>query len=419
MIAYHLPPMSGSSGIQRTLRFAQYLPALGWQPLLLTVQPRAYEETSNDLADELLDGVVMRRAFALDAARHLSIKGRYLGSMSRPDRWVSWRFDGVRQGIRMIRQFKPDAIWSTYPIATAHLIGAELQRRTSLPWIADFRDPMAQPDYPSDPMTRKSFLAIEAQAAAQASFCAFTTPSAARDYQIRYPQAAKRVVVLENGYDEDSFQHAASALTKRAAQTGAAAPRSGGLTLLHSGIVYPSERDPTELFKALGRLKAAGALTPPELKIRFRAAVHDEMLRKVAAAQGCGDFIEVCPPIPYHDALAEMMTVDGLLIMQASNCNSQIPAKAYEYLRAGRPILGLTDPEGDTCWALRRVGVQDFAPLNAADPIAEALLAFVAKLRAGTAVTPGTQPGAQPIAQASRQSRTAELRQLLQAASGA
>ncbi|WP_276678948.1 hypothetical protein [Nitrosomonas europaea] len=39
-------------------------------------------------------------------------------------------------------------IWSTYPIATAHLIGLTLQRLTGIPWMADFRDPMVQPDYP-------------------------------------------------------------------------------------------------------------------------------------------------------------------------------------------------------------------------------------------------------------------------------
>ena len=35
MVAYHFPPLAGSSGIQRTLRFVQHLPALGWQPLVL------------------------------------------------------------------------------------------------------------------------------------------------------------------------------------------------------------------------------------------------------------------------------------------------------------------------------------------------------------------------------------------------
>ncbi len=407
MVAYHLPPLAGSSGIQRTLRFAQNLPALGWQPLLLTVHPRAYEKTSDDLLGDLPPGIELRRAFALDTARHLTLKGRYLGAMARPDRWISWRVDGVRQGMQMIREFKPEVIWSTYPIATAHVIGAELQRRSGLPWIADFRDPMAQPDYPPDPRTRASFLDIEAQAAAQARYCMFTTPGAARDYQQRYPQAASKTLVLENGFDEESFVQAAQALPRKAASSS-----SVPFVLLHSGIVYPSERDPTDLLKAVRRLNAEGRLTPAMLKIRFRASVHEQLLTQLATEHGVQDFIEICPPIAYREALAEMMSVDGLLVMQATNCNAQIPAKTYEYLRAGRPILGLTDPVGDTAWALRKAGVTDIVALDSVSDIARALPAFLDKLRDGSAAV----PSAAAVAQSSRQGRTQELKRWLEAA---
>ena len=124
MIAYHFPPLAGSSGIQRTLRFVQHLPSLGWQPLVLSADPRAYEKTSDDLMADVPVGTVVRRAFALDTSRHLQLKGRYLGWMARPDRWISWKFDAIRQGIKLIDEFKPDVIWSTYPIATAHVIAS-------------------------------------------------------------------------------------------------------------------------------------------------------------------------------------------------------------------------------------------------------------------------------------------------------
>jgi len=404
MIAYHLPPLAGSSGIQRTLRFAQYLPRNGWEPLLLTVHPRAYERTSDDLMRDLPEGVVLRRAFALDTARHLTLGGRYVGATARPDRWVSWRFDGVRQGLKMIREFEPQAIWSTYPIATAHLIGAALQRKSGLPWIADFRDPMAQPDqhYPSDPATFASFVAIEKAAAAQATRMVFTTPGALRDYRQRYPQAGERMALLENGYDEESFATASAA-------PHAARRDDGPLVLLHSGVVYPAERDPTQFFEALGRLRRAGQLTPEQLRIRFRAAVHDAMLRDTARAHGAEEFIEMVPPVPYREALAEMLGIDALLVMQASNCNAQIPAKLYEYLRAGRPILGLTDPAGDTAWALRSAGIEDVVALDSTDAIVAALPGFVERLRANR-VAAAT---AEAVARASRESRTQELAAML------
>ena len=410
MIAYHFPPLAGSSGIQRTLRFVQHLPSLGWQPLVLSADPRAYERTSDDLMGDVPAGTVVRRAFALDTARHLQIKGRYLGSMARPDRWISWKFGAMRQGLKLIQEFKPDVIWSTYPIATAHVIASVLHRKSGIPWVADFRDPMAQEDYPADPITRQMYCEIEADVAKHASLCTFTTPGAARDYKQRYPHAAERMVVLENGYDEESFATAAAV----SPGIGKASPVPEDKTrrpmvLLHSGIVYPNERDPTQLFIALGLLKRSGELGPGDLKIRFRASVHDDLLSQMAKAHGAEAFIELCPPIAYREALAEMLNVDALLVMQASNCNAQIPAKIYEYLRAGKPIFALTDPLGDTAYVLREANLNSIVRIDSVDEIAQALPVFLRDWRAGHSALPSVAA----VQKASRQGRSVALADML------
>lgn len=405
MIAYHFPPLAGSSGIQRTLRFVQHLPSLGWQPLVLSVDARAYERTSCDLLADVPSSTIVRRTFALDTARHLQLAGRYLGWMARPDRWISWKFSGIREGLRMIAEFKPDAIWSTYPIATAHVIAAALHRKTGIPWIADFRDPMAHDGFPADPQTWQSYLSVESQAVKYARYCVFTAPGAARMYKQRYPADANRMVVLENGYDEASYH-----LLPSGPRTGSAQALIGRqLVLLHSGIVYALERDPTQLFVALGRLKSEGLLSPASLRIRFRASVNDAMLQKLAIVHGADGFIELCPALPYAAALQEMLAVDCLLVMQASNCNDQIPAKIYEYLRAGKPILGLTDPLGDTAGVMRAAGLSDIVRLESSDDIAAILPVLVNRWQHGTALLP--QPLA--VAQSSRHSRSAGLVALL------
>jgi len=398
MVAYHFPPLAGSSGIQRTLRFVQHLPAFGWQPLVLSANPRAYERTSDDLSADVPPGTVVRRAFALDTARHLCVSGRYIGAMARPDRWVSWRFDAVRQGMRLIHEFCPQVIWSTYPIATAHLIGAELHRRSGLPWVADFRDPMAQEGYPSDPLTWQSYKRIEANALQHAGLSVFTTPSAAAEYRKRYPGSAGRVQVLENGYDEETFASSSSL-----ALGGALTP--GATTLLHSGIVYPSERDPTQLIVALSQLQASGAISPSTLRVRFRAPVAEDLIRRLAADHGVSGLVEVLPAIPYKAALGEMLRADGLLVMQATNCNAQIPAKVYEYLRAGRPIICLADPAGDTAGALRATGIDAIAPLDNVEQIAALLSRFLRR----DGVAPISLPRSESVSQASRRGRAQVL----------
>lgn len=404
LVAYHFPPLGGSSGIQRTLRFAQQLPDEGWEPVVLTVHPRAYERQATDLLAELPASLRVERAFGLDTARHLAIARRYPGWMARPDRWISWRFDAVRRGMRLIRELGIDALWSTYPIATAHVIGAELQRRSGLPWIADFRDPMAQDDYPSDPLTHAHFLRIEEAVARQAAALVFTTPSATRSYAQRYPAAAPRMHTLENGYDEASFAAAEAG--------GTTAPlHPGCLTLLHSGIVYPSERDPSQLFAAVAALKRARPDLAARLRLRFRAAVHDDLLHRLAAQHDIAELIEVLPAVGYKAALAEMMAADALLVLQASNCNEQIPAKLYEALRCRRPVLCLSDPVGDTVGVLRSMGIHTHAPLD--EPVAiERLLAGFVEAGGASAAYPLPDPA--QVALASRRSRTAELARLLQ-----
>jgi glycosyltransferase involved in cell wall biosynthesis len=404
MVAFHFPPLAGSSGIQRTLRFVQHLPALGWEPIVLTAHPRAYERTSDDLAGEVPEDVVVERAFALDTARHLAIAGRYPGFLARPDRWLTWSFGAVPAGKRLIRKHRPDVIWSTYPIATAHIIGDALQHASGLPWIADFRDPMAQDGYPEDPRTWRSFKRIEERAVTRARFSVFVTPGAARTYRERYPAVADRVYLIENGFDEESF---AGLLADGALREPL---NPGTITLVHSGVVYPSERDPTQFFAALGQMVKRGALRSSEVRIRFRAAVHDALLRALARDNGVEDLIELKPPVPYRAALEEMVRADGLLLLQAANCNEQVPAKLYEYLRAGRPIVALTDPSGDTARMLREAGIDTIARLDSSAETAALLSRFIAEVRENRAPT----AAARYVAHASRRERAGGLAALLE-----
>jgi glycosyltransferase involved in cell wall biosynthesis len=397
MIAYHFPPQRGSSGIQRTLRFARYLPEFGWEPQVLTVHPRAHEDIGP--ADEIPPGLVVHRALAFDAARHFAIAKRYPSFLARPDRWASWWWGGVVTGLRVISRSRPDALWSTYPIATAHAIAHTLARITRVPWIADFRDPMAQDGYPANPVDWRAYERIEARTLRRAVRSVFASPGAARMYRERYPKQVDRITLIENGYDEESFVGIE--------RKGSSFRRP--LVLLHSGIVYPSERDPTALFEAVEQLRDQGQLNRGEFLLRFRAPVHESLLHELTRRYKVEGLIDIATALPYREALQEMLDADALLVLQAANCNEQIPAKVYEYLRAGRPILSLADPAGDTAAVMRAAGVMHVAALENASAIADAFARFVGDVRAGVAPIPHEAA----IRGASRRERTAALARLL------
>ena len=380
MVAFHFPPQRGSSGIQRTLKFAQYLPALGWEPLILTAHPRAHADTAPLAPGSLPPGLVVRRAFALDTSRHLAIQGRYTRLMALPDRWATWLLGAVPAGLAMVRTYRPAVLWSTYPIATAHLIGYVLQRLSGLPWVADLRDPMLDAVYPADPLSRRVAGWIEARTIRAAARVVCTTPGAVRHYRQLFKDVPpERFCLIENGYDDEDFDAA------EADARAAVKPAGGPLVMLHSGIVYPLERDPKPLFAALASLLAAGSLTAQRFQLVLRAPVHDAFLTKLIGEYGIAALVTIAPPLPYRAALAEMLGADALLLLQAANCNDQVPAKLYEYLRANKPLLALTDPQGDTWAAVRAADIDTLAPLDDAPAIAVALLAFVTLAEAGRA----------------------------------
>jgi glycosyltransferase involved in cell wall biosynthesis len=257
---------------------------------------------------------------------------------------------------------------------------------------------MAQDGYPTDPQVWRSFARIEQKAIDTAVMNTFTTPSAVDLYKTRYPQYESRMHLLENGYDEAVF-------SKRL--TTQAPLNDSKLTLLHSGIVYPSERDPNSLFAAMRSLSVESPSKYARLVIRFRAAVHDDFLQRLVRKFEIEDAVQILPPISYAEAIAEMQRADGLLILQASNCNAQIPAKFYEYLRAGPPVLMVTDPAGDTAVAARSAGIEKVARFGDPASIMSSLGLFMA------GETKGMLPEKSAIQGATRKARTETLSELL------
>lgn len=407
MVAFHYPPYEGGSGVHRTLKFSRYLPENAWQPIVLSAQPKAYPQTGKKQLQQIPADIIVKRAFALDTARHLSIRGRYLGFMALPDLWISWWIDAVRAGLALVRRERPDILWSTYPIATAHLIGLTLHRLTGLPWFADFRDSMTEDNYPRDPLTRRSYLWIERKTVKYASRLIFTTPSTKRMYLDRYPHLSGHCcVVIPNGYDEEDFAGIDAA---KIATNGRA------IRLLHAGVIYTDDRDPRAFFRALSRLKTAGAINSQSVRIDLRASGSENFYASMLKELRIDDLVRLLPALPYRQALVDCAKADAFLLFQAASCNHQIPAKVYEYLRLGQPILALTPHDGDTGVLLRQTGGATIVDLADEEMIFSAFPRFISQIRNGTHFLPDPDE----VRHYARSQQTLELARRLNELTGA
>jgi glycosyltransferase involved in cell wall biosynthesis len=399
VVAFHYPPYELGSGVHRTLKLSRYLPNYGWQPIVLTANPRAYAKVGKELMSEIPRDVAVKRAFALDAARHLSFRGRYMRVAALPDQWASWWLGAVCSGLRLIRKYRPEILWSTYPIATAHLIGLTLHRLSGLPWVADFRDSMTEENYPRDKWSWKIYRWIERLTVQYAARLVFTTPSTINMYLERYPQLTReRCLLIPNGYDEDDFI---------GVERSANVPSFNGrpIRLLHAGLLYTDERDPRAFFLALSRLKKESLLSRNDVRIDLRASGSEDYYKGLLKELAIDDLVHLLPAISHRQALQDCAAADALLLFQAASCNHQIPAKAYEYLRFGKPILALTPLEGDTAKLLVETDGATIVDLARDDEIYRMVPLFLKSLRDSTHRLPNPD-------QASRYSRKHQAYQI-------
>ena len=166
MINHMFPPFNGV-GVIRVAKFASYLPEFDWQPTILTCR-RPYDiQDSLDnvflsqlpesvdihrvscpsLYDiyRLMGGQVKQGSFGLSGSRIFS----FVRSLLVPDPYIGWYITGFREAKHILQSQKVDAVLTSSPRETTHLIGLSLKRKYGIPWIADFRDPWIKKTTPT------------------------------------------------------------------------------------------------------------------------------------------------------------------------------------------------------------------------------------------------------------------------------
>jgi glycosyltransferase involved in cell wall biosynthesis len=417
-IACNFPP-DASVGTMRTLRLVRHLAGEGWSVDVVTVSPDGFRQgTVVDpalldkvpAAADVLRATPMRpfeRLSALlrpsrrvspstaatatpvapsPAVAPVSVVPPAPGGLARvrravtavltlPDREISWLLPAIWAGWRRARHTRPTVVYSSGPPFTAHLVGLALSRLTGAPWVADFRDPWARAPWREDRFAfeRGAWALFERLVATRANAVVFATTTNRNDFAREYgPLVASRFVVVPNGCDATEFD----GLTP-------APSASDRFVLLHAGSLYGA-RNPAGLFRALAAAVSSGAVDRSTFRLRFlgRIGIPGVDLKAVARDLGLADMVEFVSHVPRRASLQEMLDASALLIVQPVTTVS-IPAKLYEYMAAGRPILALAEPGGETASLVEdtRAGLTVLAEDEAA--IARSLGALVRLSRDG------------------------------------
>jgi len=166
------------------------------------------------------------------------------------------------------------------------------------------------------------------------------------------------------------------------------------------------DRDPTAFFAALRLLADDGRLANTRLRVVLRASGRESLYTDLVRSNGIAELVDIAPRISRAAAMEEMRGASGLLLFQGKPCNRQIPAKAYEYLFMGKPIICLANATGDTYALVHdEWGVPYCADMDDPRDIARALASFLEDDRSGRPYVP-------PLALRERHTRRAQAVQL-------
>jgi glycosyltransferase involved in cell wall biosynthesis len=365
MIAYAFPP-TGGPGVQRSAKFAKYLPRFGWLPTVWTVDeadglPRD-ETLCDDLPPEVTicprasgSGIVAVRRSLRGFANARTGEGlsgiasrfaravnwrvdQWVGATLFPDDCIGWARRSVGPLLKLLSGESFEALYSTFSPASNHWLALELKRRTGLPWVADFRDLWTDDCRyrETSPQRRAAHRKLEQDILEQADAVIGVAPRQTQILAARVPTQPDKFITITNGFDPDDF-----------ADLDAFRPvRRDEFVLSFVGRFALSQTS-EEWFAALRSF--VERLGPQAHRFVFRVV---GFLNKTAQAKlrGTGARCEFVGYLPHRDAIQAMCASDALLLHAPTgpNGDSVICAKLFEYLAARRPIL-LVGPKGGEC----------------------------------------------------------------------
>ncbi len=363
IFTYYWPPAGGVS-VQRFLKFTKFLPEFGWQPVIVTVANGSYPYLDESLLQQVSKDVKVYRTKTFEPFEFYNLlrgkKGKALPVVSVgaaknktffqrfseyiranffvPDARVGWVKYAIKQAEEILKTEKIDAIITTGPPHSTHLIGLDLKQRFGVKWIADFRDPWTGIFYnnilPRTEATRKKDSELESRVLQTADHVTVISPGMKKEFENR----AQQIEVVFNGYDEEEFNEPAANSTNE-------------FTIRYVGNLMASQ-NATVLWQAVAALSKQ-----QQLRIELIGRVDEEVKQSInscgiAALVSYRDFVD-------HHTAVQLMQTAGLLLFAIPDVKGNeliLTGKLFEYLAAGAEMISFGPVHGNAAELLQQTG---------------------------------------------------------------
>lgn len=354
VVANPFPPMA-SAGTTRVVRFLRHLPARGWEPTVLTARAEGSAPAPSGVRVERAPAPVP--APLLRGGRRSARANQWLFV---PDVYAPWIPGAVKLGRHLLADERFDAVLSSSPRPSVHVVAALLARRSGVPWLADYRDPWTTYQfrrYPT-PAHREAHRRLEAWCLRHAAAVTAVNQPILDDLLARHTFVRGRTHVLANGFDP--------------AEAAEDVDLGPGFWFVHTGRLYGRDEQTTAFLAALATL-------PGDVGALF-VGVDESRVRPEADRLGLGARVRVEPLVPHARSLGLQRAASALLLVNGRRPEA-MSSKVFEYLQAGRPIFAIS-PAGSAARALF-AATGGATCVTADEPMARPLADFAREVRAG------------------------------------
>jgi len=371
IITYYWPP-SGGGGVQRWLKFVKYLRLFNWEPIVFAPSNPEMPSVDLSLLQEIPSGVrVIKNKIWEPYSFYKRFTGRdqkekiqtaflsekkskfhlledlavwIRGNFFIPDARRFWIRPSVKQLSQFLTQYPVDAMVTTGPPHSTHLIGMRLSKKLGIPWLADFRDPWTNIDFYRDLKLGKRadrlHHLLERQVLETAHAVTVVSPGMKKEFS---SIVSRSYDVIPNGFDEEDLR--LESIPK---------PDTSHFTLAHIGSLTKT-RNAENLWKVLKDLTENNAEFARKLELRNvgKIDIHAvESLHKY----GLEKYLHRVDYMPHNKVIAEQHKASVLLLLVNNTPNARLilTGKLFEYLASGRPIICIGPPDGDAAEIVRQ-----------------------------------------------------------------
>jgi len=359
IVTYYWPP-AGGPGVQRVLSFTRYLPEFGWEPIILTVENGDYPSEDISLISQIPDDIKVYKVPAwepFNLYRRLTgkkkgekIPSHILGSrknqsvmecLSRfirlnvfiPDARIGWIHNLVKNGLRIVREEKPQVILSSSPPHSLHLAIRKIVQKTGVKWVADFRDPWTDFFHYHEKgrffPARYLDLLFERSVLKSVDAAISVSPAVVKLFIEKSPDL--KTSVIFNGFDHKKYEKISPVRYSR-------------FTIFYAGNMRKTQC-PDMFFNALQSLIKRGM---DKISLRIAGSVHPDIQQEMDKR----NLIDYCTFLGYlkhQEVIREMYNADLLLLLIPDTPKNEgiITGKLFEYIASGNPVLGFGPEQGD------------------------------------------------------------------------